>query len=234
MKWKFPSRDLQVGDLVLLDDPLAPPSAWKMGRIVATYPSKSNEVRIVDLRTGKIEDVRTGKSEVVRRAARRLVPLLVDDEDLDLLPPRQAQTVHDALEEDGLLEDDEPTVPPSAPSAAPTGLTQVPDTTLVSPAPQSPVADTQASVDNVKLPRENRRQVAKAKSSPGQSNAPDAAADPGPADQGPANAPAPLRRSRRIRDQQTHLVTTVLMFWLSFVRPAASLFIHPLLPGIHA
>lgn len=51
---------------------------------------------------------------------------------------------------------------------------------------------------------------------------------------GQSPATAPVRRSKRIRDRSTQLVTTVLLLWMSLVRPSASLFIQSLPPGLHA
>lgn len=74
-KWKHPTRSLQVGDIVLLHDPQSPPMSWKMGRVINTYPTKQGEVRVVD--------VKTNKTELITRASTRLVPLLVNDDDVD-------------------------------------------------------------------------------------------------------------------------------------------------------
>lgn len=57
-------------------------------------------------------------------------------------------------------------------------------------------------------------------------------ASPHQSSQTPADVP--LRRSRRIQNRNVHLVTTVLLLWLSLVPSVPALFIQPLEPGIHA
>ena len=50
-KWHFPSRNLQVNDIVLLQDDNLVPIRWPLGRVVKTYPGKDSLVRVVDVKT---------------------------------------------------------------------------------------------------------------------------------------------------------------------------------------
>ena len=70
-KWKYPTRNLAIGDLVLLQDASLTPADWSMGRVIERYPDAKGEVRRVD--------VKTTKREVVHRATNCLVPLFPED-----------------------------------------------------------------------------------------------------------------------------------------------------------
>lgn len=50
-KWRSKERNLQVGDLVIIREDNLPPSNWKMGRIIQTYPGGDGCVRSVQLKT---------------------------------------------------------------------------------------------------------------------------------------------------------------------------------------
>ena len=63
---KVVSKNLTVGDLVLVIDPDAPRRDWKLGLTEAVYPGKDGLVRVVDVRT---------KGVVKRRPISRLSPL---------------------------------------------------------------------------------------------------------------------------------------------------------------
>ena len=52
-KWQHPSRNLQVGDIVLLQEDNLVPIKWPLGRIMNTYPGKDDIVRVVDVKTGR-------------------------------------------------------------------------------------------------------------------------------------------------------------------------------------
>jgi hypothetical protein len=54
-KWKRPTRNLQVGDLVCLHDDGFALTVWPMGRIVKTYKGVDGIVRVVTVRTCKGE-----------------------------------------------------------------------------------------------------------------------------------------------------------------------------------
>ena len=79
-KWQHPTRSLKIGDLVILHEPNCSPGLWKMGRIIEEYPDKQGEVR-------KFE-VKVSPEESVQRAAKRLVPLLPEEDEMNI-PPRQ-------------------------------------------------------------------------------------------------------------------------------------------------
>lgn len=64
-KWKKPSPNLCVNDIVLVKDD-APPASWPYGMVVQTYPDKNGYVRNVDLLT---------KGAVRRRGVVNLIPL---------------------------------------------------------------------------------------------------------------------------------------------------------------
>jgi hypothetical protein len=53
VKWHHPSRNLQVGDVVLLQEDNLVPTKWPLGRIVNIYPGKDRIVRVVDLKTSR-------------------------------------------------------------------------------------------------------------------------------------------------------------------------------------
>ena len=50
-KWHFPTRNLQVDDIVILQDDNLVPTRWPLGRIVKTYPGKDSIVPVVDVKT---------------------------------------------------------------------------------------------------------------------------------------------------------------------------------------
>jgi hypothetical protein len=52
-KWHHPSRNLQVGDIVLLQEDNLIPTKWPLGRIVTTYPGKDNLVTVVTIKTSR-------------------------------------------------------------------------------------------------------------------------------------------------------------------------------------
>ncbi|XP_076246262.1 uncharacterized protein LOC143186471 [Calliopsis andreniformis] len=52
-KWRATQLQLQLGDLVLVQNPLLPPNEWEMGRIEEVYPGKDGNVRVVKGRTAK-------------------------------------------------------------------------------------------------------------------------------------------------------------------------------------
>ena len=66
-KWHTPSRNLQIGDLVLLKEDGIIPSKWPLGRIVSIYPGDDKLVRVVTVKT---------LSGVYRRPAAKVALLL--------------------------------------------------------------------------------------------------------------------------------------------------------------
>ncbi|XP_073841440.1 uncharacterized protein [Musca autumnalis] len=69
-KWKFPQRDIQLDDLVVLRQEHLPPTAWKLGRVVKVYPGVDGHVRVADVKT---------ESGIVKRPVVKLVILTNDD-----------------------------------------------------------------------------------------------------------------------------------------------------------
>lgn len=50
-KWKYPQREVEVDDLVVIKHDNLPPNEWFLGRVVNTYPGTDGRVRVVELRT---------------------------------------------------------------------------------------------------------------------------------------------------------------------------------------
>lgn len=71
-KWKYPTRPVQVDDLVLLQEPNTTPGEWKRGKVTKVYPDPKGQVRKVD--------VQTASKTYDQRATNRLVPLMPEDE----------------------------------------------------------------------------------------------------------------------------------------------------------
>ncbi|XP_055711438.1 uncharacterized protein LOC129806693 [Phlebotomus papatasi] len=68
-KWCTSTRNLEIGDLVLLRENTMKPAAWKMGRVTATHPGKDLAVRVVTIRT---------KDGLQKRAVNTLAKLPVE------------------------------------------------------------------------------------------------------------------------------------------------------------
>ncbi|XP_039287409.1 uncharacterized protein LOC120352040 [Nilaparvata lugens] len=50
-KWISNCENLKVGAIVILKDPGAPQSTWKLARIIETFPGQDNKVRVVKVKT---------------------------------------------------------------------------------------------------------------------------------------------------------------------------------------
>lgn len=50
-KWHFPTRNLQIDDIVVIQEDNLVPTKWPLGRIIKAYPGKDSLVRVVDVRT---------------------------------------------------------------------------------------------------------------------------------------------------------------------------------------
>ncbi|XP_068158482.1 uncharacterized protein [Drosophila tropicalis] len=74
-KWRFPSKNLEVGDLVVLKDDNLPFNEWGLGRIHQTYPGSDGNVRVVELLTAR---------GVVKRPVAKLI----------FLPPEERIQTH--------------------------------------------------------------------------------------------------------------------------------------------
>lgn len=57
-KWKQPTRNFEIGDLVFLKEDLLPPGQWLIGRITELYPGKDGLVRNVRIKTQRGEYTR--------------------------------------------------------------------------------------------------------------------------------------------------------------------------------
>lgn len=53
LKWQHPSRNVSIGDIVIVVDDNIIPTQWPIARITKTYPGKDHTVRVVDVRTTK-------------------------------------------------------------------------------------------------------------------------------------------------------------------------------------
>ena len=52
-KWHYPTRNLQIDDIVVLQDNNLVPTKWPLGCIVKTYPGRDSLVRVVDVKTSQ-------------------------------------------------------------------------------------------------------------------------------------------------------------------------------------
>ena len=52
-KWRFPSRNFDVGDIVCLHEDGLVPTKWPLARVVAVYPGSDGLVRVVSVKTAK-------------------------------------------------------------------------------------------------------------------------------------------------------------------------------------
>ncbi|KAG7309295.1 hypothetical protein JYU34_005237 [Plutella xylostella] len=66
-KWRIPTRQLQIGDLVLLKEENLPPMSWRLGRITSLFPGKDNVARVAEVKT---------THGTFRRGVKYLCPLL--------------------------------------------------------------------------------------------------------------------------------------------------------------
>ena len=65
-RWFLPTKNLKVGDVVLVIEPDTPRRDWKIGRMKVVYPGHDGLVRVVDVRSGGV---------LKRRTITRLSPL---------------------------------------------------------------------------------------------------------------------------------------------------------------
>ncbi|XP_043642531.1 uncharacterized protein LOC122612775 [Drosophila teissieri] len=68
-KWKFPTRDLQAGDMVVIKEENLPSNEWRLGRIQVVCPGVDGKVRVADALTAR---------GVVRRPVAKMVRLPMD------------------------------------------------------------------------------------------------------------------------------------------------------------
>ncbi|XP_060665589.1 uncharacterized protein LOC132797835 [Drosophila nasuta] len=50
-KWQSHSRDLQIGDMVIIREENIPPQEWRLGRVLTACPGADERVRVVDIQT---------------------------------------------------------------------------------------------------------------------------------------------------------------------------------------
>ena len=72
-KWRHPSRNLQLGDLVLMKDDSSPLSArWPVGRIIEVHPGKDDLVRAATLKTVSTQSNGDIKAHTFKRPIAKL------------------------------------------------------------------------------------------------------------------------------------------------------------------
>jgi hypothetical protein len=69
-KWQLPTRNLLVGDMVVVKEDNLPVNEWRLGRIHATYPGTDDIVRVVDILTTR---------GIIKRPVAKLVLLPLED-----------------------------------------------------------------------------------------------------------------------------------------------------------
>ncbi|XP_070141584.1 uncharacterized protein [Drosophila kikkawai] len=52
-KWQVPTRNLDVGELVIIKDDNLPSNEWRLGRIDSVFPGPDGHVRVVNIRTAR-------------------------------------------------------------------------------------------------------------------------------------------------------------------------------------
>ncbi|XP_050340580.1 uncharacterized protein LOC126766984 [Bactrocera neohumeralis] len=52
-KWKYPQRNIEVNDLVVIRNENISPNEWKLGRIQKVFPGLDNKTRVVEIRTAQ-------------------------------------------------------------------------------------------------------------------------------------------------------------------------------------
>ena len=52
-KWKYPSRNISVGDVVVVQESGTAPTKWPLGRMLKTHPGQDGLVRVVTLKTSQ-------------------------------------------------------------------------------------------------------------------------------------------------------------------------------------
>lgn len=50
-KWKYPKKDIQVNDLVVIRNEKLPPNEWRLGRVVKVHCGPDQRVRVADIKT---------------------------------------------------------------------------------------------------------------------------------------------------------------------------------------
>ena len=71
-KWRHPTKNLSVGDLVLLIENEVIPTRWPLARVAKIFPGNDGVVRVVDIETSKGS---------YRRPVHKLAPLLSNEDE---------------------------------------------------------------------------------------------------------------------------------------------------------
>ena len=58
-KWSNVYPNLNIGDIILIKDDLAPPLQWKLGKITRLFPGPDGRIRVVIVKTSRGEFKRT-------------------------------------------------------------------------------------------------------------------------------------------------------------------------------
>lgn len=82
-KWRKPSNNLEVGNVVLIKDDNLPPGKWPMGKIIETHPGKDGLVRVVSIKT---------RNSIMKRPVLKLVLLPTQPEDTGEVQGSMQQT----------------------------------------------------------------------------------------------------------------------------------------------
>lgn len=53
-KWRTPQNDLKVNDIVVLRNPLLPPTKWALARVILVHPGRDGRVRVVTVKTDRL------------------------------------------------------------------------------------------------------------------------------------------------------------------------------------
>ncbi|CAK1545369.1 unnamed protein product [Leptosia nina] len=80
-KWRSPSKNIEVGDVVVVREDHIPPGKWALGRVTEVHPGRDGYVRIVSLKT---------KNGVIKRPVIKLALLPVSENN------QQVQSVSDS------------------------------------------------------------------------------------------------------------------------------------------
>ncbi|CAK1545945.1 unnamed protein product [Leptosia nina] len=80
-KWRSPSKNIEVGDVVVVREDHIPPGKWTLGRVTEVHPGRDGYVRIVSLKT---------KNGVIKRPVIKLALLPVSENN------QQVQSVSDS------------------------------------------------------------------------------------------------------------------------------------------
>jgi hypothetical protein len=52
-KWRFPTKNIEIGDVVVIRHENLPPTEWRLGRVEAVHPGSDQRVRVATIHTAK-------------------------------------------------------------------------------------------------------------------------------------------------------------------------------------